>query len=652
MSNTQEGKTEERKERTIVLVCLSSSPSNKRVIRAASKIHTSSKEDAMALYVGKPGVSIDDDLQLQENMQYARECGFDVHTALSNDIALTIAEFVKRAKVTDLFLGYSAPSLILSARKSITEQVMSYLPEVNIHIIPDTMASSYPQMEKRNRNVLNLRDFLILFSVMVVATLLSLWFDQSRFSNANIITIYILAVLIVSLSTSHTLYGILSAVLYILLFNFLFIEPRFTLLVYNSEYLMTYFVSVLAALLTGTLTSRMKTIARRSAENAYQAKLLLDTSNQIEKAADENEIIKVTCMQLVRLLNRTVIFRRGKEVYPEDIFSIAGKEIDQNVFTRENEAAEWTAEHQHYSGAFTSHFPDFQYRYFSIHADQYSFGVLGIDMDQREFTEFENVILLSILHELTMALEKERIAHERQQAEIRVENERLKAGLLRSISHDLRTPLTSIAGNATNLLLHEQDLAQEDKQKIYEDMHEDSLWLNDQMENILAMTKLENSTYLHFSTENIDDVIDQALRHIQPHPHHTIIREPSEDDLFAVVDSKMIMQVVVNLVNNAIKYTPAGSTIRIYTKAEPEWIRVYIEDNGDGISDEDKKHIFELFYTGTSVPVDSYRRMGIGLNLCEMIMQAHGGTIEVYDHLPKGAVFCFSLKRKEVEIHE
>ena len=127
---------------------------------------------------------------------------------------------------------------------------------------------------------------------------------------------------------------------------------------------------------------------------------------------------------------------------------------------------------------------------------------------------------------------------------------------------------------------------------------------------------------------------------------------PSEDDLFAVVDSKMIMQVVVNLVNNAIKYTPAGSTIRIYTKAEPEWIRVYIEDNGDGISDEDKKHIFELFYTGNSIPVDSYRRMGIGLNLCEMIMQAHEGTIEVHDHLPKGAVFCFSLKRKEVEIHE
>ena len=638
---------------TSVLVCLSASPSNQRVIRAAAKVKKRGGT-AVALYVSENVGEIPADSKLYENMQLARSLGFEVRTAQSNDIAVTISEYARQTKATDLFLGYSAPSHILQQRKTISEQLMNYLPDVDIHIIPDTRASSWPQLEKKNAAMhWTFRDFFYVVVIMGLATLISAWFYTSRFSNANIITIYILGVLIASLLTSHQLYGIFAAVLYILLFNFLFIDPRFTLLVYDSEYLVTYLVSVIAALITGSLTSRMKDIARTSAENAYQAKVLLDTSNQLERAVGTDEIIRITCMQLVHLLGRTVLFYRGTNTETaEDIYAAEEKEIDQNLLKREREAVQWTLENQHYSGAFTSRFGKFRYRYLSIHSGENRYGVIGIDMEKGPLTEFENTILLSILHEFTMALENSRMAEERRSAEIAAENERLRAGLLRSISHDLRTPLTSILGNATNLAANDEALSHEDREKIYADMVEDSEWLGEQMENILAMTRLENTQYLNMTVENMDDVIAESLRHIRSANGHEIRFVHDEESCFAVMDTKMILQVLINLLSNAIKYTPPGTEIVIRRIVEDGWIRVSVEDTGGGISDADKEHIFELFYTGTHRLADSYRSMGIGLNLCWMIMQAHGGSIEVYDNRPKGTVFRFSLPAKEVNISE
>lgn len=647
-------KKTEREKRTGVLVCLSASPSNQRVIRAAAKVAEKGGK-AIALYVSETVGEIPADSKLYENMQYARSLGFEILTAQSGDIAVTISEYARQTKVTDLFIGYTAPSHFLLQRKTISDQLMNYLPDVDIHIIPDARASAWPQLEKANATgIWKVRDFVYVIVIMGLATLLSAWFYASRFSNANIITIYILGVLIASLLTSHQLYGIFAAVLYILLFNFLFIDPRFTLLVYDSEYLVTYLVSVIAGLITGSLTSRMKDIARTSAENAYQAKVLLDTSNQLEQAVGTDEIIRITCMQLVHLLSRTVLFYRGTNTdAAEDIYPAEEKEIDQNLLRQEQEAVRWTLENQHYSGAFTSRYGKFRYRYLSIHSGENCYGVIGIDMEKGPLSEFENTILLSILHEFTMALENSRMAEERRTAEIAAENERLRAGLLRSISHDLRTPLTSIIGNASNLAANDTVLSQEDRQKIYADLIEDSEWLNEQMENILAMTRLENNRYLNMTVENMDDVISESLRHIRSTNGHVIRCEhDDEENCFARMDTKMILQVLINLLSNAIKYTPPGTDIVIRRVVEDGWIRVSVEDNGGGISDADKEHIFELFYTGTHRLADSYRSMGIGLNLCWMIMQAHGGSIEVYDNQPKGTVFRFSLPAKEVNICE
>ncbi|MBR3167424.1 MAG: DUF4118 domain-containing protein [Erysipelotrichaceae bacterium] len=631
-----------------ILICLSGSPSNLRVIKAAAKLFERDKGSLTALYVSSANEDIASNTTLQKNIACAESLCAEVHFAQSNEIALTISEYAKHTAVTDLFIGYS-PSSDLFPRRNIAEKLVELLPDVDIHIIPDASASAYsPVYKKSGESFWNLRDLLLVTGIMAAATLLSYLFDRSRFSNSNIVTIYILAVLIASVLTSHRFYGFLAAVLYILLFNFLFIEPRFTLLVYDSAYLMTYFVTIIASLITGSLAVKLKNVAKQSAETAYQTKVLLDTSDQLEAARDSSEMIRITCSQLANLLERTVSFYTVNDGCAE--------RKTRAVWNRETpEEEQFTEAEKNAVLSVYSSMPDGKTAeggqiYFPVASDETRFGVLSVRVGKEPLSEMENTILLSVINEFTMALNNEKIRQEKTEAEISAGKERFRAGLLRSISHDLRTPLTSIYGNAENLRENHAFMSEEDRQKIYEDIQEDSLWLKNQMENILSMTKLESHPYPSLSVESVEDVVNESLQHIDARAGgHTIRVIGSDDLLFAEMDPKLITQVLVNLLSNAVKYTPAGSEIIIRLQKEDGEIAVSVEDNGPGIPDENKAHIFDLYYTGSAVKSDSYRSMGIGLHLCRMILHAHGREIEVLDNQPHGAIFRFTLKSKEVE---
>ena len=641
----------------VILVCLSASPSNERVIRAAARMCRGNEDTFLALYVGNANAGGTANARLNENISLAKNCGAHVDTMETGEIALTIAEYAKRSGVTDLFIGESARPRLFAVR-SIPDQLIRYLPDTNIHIIPDAKSSSIPQDYRRgNDRLFNVRDLLMTVGIMAVATILAYLFYHSPFSNSNIITIYILAVLIASVLTSHQLYGLIAAVLYILLFNFLFIEPRFTLLVYDPNYLVTYFVTIIAALITGSLAARLKSIAWESAENAYQAKVLLDTSDQLQKASSSEEMVKITCTQLSSLLNREVRYYRIEE--GGRITMESGDDAAQNGQRRETlseterEAVLWTWENGHHAGALTNHYSDSVYRYLSIFAGDRRYGVLAIRMAGRSFTGFEKSILLSIVNEFTMALDNDAISREKQLAEINAETERFRSGLLRSVSHDLRTPLTAMYGNAVNLSKNSAVMSDEEKQKIYTDLQDDALWLSEQMENILSLTRLENNPDIVLSPVSVDEVIEEALRHMDPHSsEHEIIVADGDESIFAMMDAKLIVAVLVNLLNNAIKYTPAGSRIEIRKEQIGTLVHISVSDDGNGIPDEEKPHVFSLYYTGKHSLSDSCRSMGIGLNLCAMILHAHHQTIEVRDNIPHGAVFSFTLEAAEVNSDE
>lgn len=221
--------------------------------------------------------------------------------------------------------------------------------------------------------------------------------------------------------------------------------------------------------------------------------------------------------------------------------------------------------------------------------------------------------------------------------------------LLRSISHDLRTPLTSISGNAGILLESEENIDREKRKQLYADIYDDSIWLINLVENLLSVTRIEDGTMkMRLSTELIDEVVTEALRHTdRRRGEHRIQVKHADTFLLVKMDSRLIMQVIINLVDNAIKYTPPESNIIIEIKKEQNQAVITVSDDGTGITQEAKAHIFDMFYTAETKSADSRRSLGLGLALCKSIVAAHGGTITVSDNIPHGAVFTVMLPTEE-----
>ena len=233
-------------------------------------------------------------------------------------------------------------------------------------------------------------------------------------------------------------------------------------------------------------------------------------------------------------------------------------------------------------------------------------------------------------------------------------NEQLRANLLRSISHDLRTPLTSISGNADVLLDQGSTgtavLDDQTRRGMLLSIRSDAQWLNATVENLLAITKLEGGG-MHLSTtlELMDDIVEEALRHVNPAVREHDLKVVACDEPALVnVDARLMVQLVVNLVNNAITYTPAGSHIVISISVDGGCVRCSVADDGPGIAPEDRERIFESFYTANHGLADSRRSVGLGLSLCRSIALAHGGSIEVAAADPHGSVFTIELPAVDV----
>ena len=355
-------------------------------------------------------------------------------------------------------------------------------------------------------------DLIKSIGMIIGATCVGNIFWEVGLSEANITMVYILAVLIISVITTHQIYSMIFSLVSVVVFNYFFTLPRYTLHAYDKDYPITFVIMFLAAFLSGSLAERLK----------------------------------------------------------------------------------------------------------------------------------------------KLALENERNAREKAEAAMLAEKEQLRANLLRAMSHDLRTPLTSISGNASNLLVNEKFFDESTKRQLYLDIYDDSMWLINLVENLLSISKMEEGNlHLNFTTELLDEVVNEALHHInRKKDEHQIITNYCEEFLLVKIDSHLIMQVIINILDNAIKYTQKNSKIEITIEQKGEMAVVTIADDGPGIADMDKLLVFDMFYSGAKNLADSHRSLGLGLALCKSIIKSHGGEIWLEDNQPKGTIFSFSLPIEEVRLYE
>lgn len=648
-----------------ILVCLSASPSNEKILRTAARMAVAFSGSFTAIFVETPyskRFEEKDKVKLRENMQLARQLGAKTEVVYGDDVPFQIAEFARLSGVTKIVIGRSSIVKNPFFRKpSLTERLIAAVPNLEVHIIPDSdnITRSYRQKKENHFThlVFSVNDIMWSIGILVLTSCIGLFFQKFQFAESNIIMVYVLGVLIISIVTKNQIYSLIASVVSVLIFNFLFTEPKFTLHAYSQGYPVTFAIMFIVSFLTGTLAVRLKNHAKSLAQSAFRTKVLFDTNQILQKVTKKEEIISATAQQLNKLLGKTIVFYPvEKESLGEALLFLASEDIPKARYLtdQERQTALWVLKNNKHAGASTQTLSESKCLYLAVRINDVVYGVIGIDIEKEPLDAFDNSILLSIVGECALSLENENHAREKEEAAILAKNEQLRADLLRSISHDLRTPLTSISGNASNLLHNSQFFDENTKSQLYLDIYDDSMWLINLVENLLSITRLEeNRLNLKITDDLIDDVIAEALRHINRKSVNHHIEVKHEDEfLLAKMDARLIVQVVINIVDNAIKYTQDGSHILIHTRKEGDQAVVSIIDDGAGMSDEMKKHVFEMFYTGSSQVADSRRSLGLGLALCKSIIQVHGGQITVTDHLPHGTNFTFTLPAGEVHIHE
>lgn len=642
-----------------ILACLSSAPSNARIIRTAARMAGAFHGDFTALYVRTPHaekLSAQDQERLRRNMRLARHLGANLETVYGDDVAYQIAEFARLSGVSRIVLGRSAAGRRrIPGRLSLTDRLIAYAPSLDIHIIPDGAAQARytPHGAQEKRFSFTAADALKCLLALLGATLLGFAFDRLGFGEATIIMAYLLAVLVTSVVTSHIAYSMAAAAVSVVAFNLLFIAPRFTLAAYGKEYPVTFLIMFLTACLSGNLAARLKSHARESAQTTYRTKVLFDTDQLLARAGDRQAVVAATAGQLVKLLGRDVVIYPAPDGEPQ-VFPAAQEPIADLLTEDERAVAVWAMRNNEHAGATTDTLSQAQCLYLAIRVGERVYGAVGVAARGAPLDPFEHSILLSILGECALALENLQNAAEKERAAVLAKNEQLRANMLRAISHDLRTPLTAISGNASNLLSNGADFDEDTRRQLYSDIYDDSLWLINVVENLLSVTRIEDGRMaLRPSAELVEEIVTEALNHVGRGRTDHVITFICEDEwLMARADARLIVQVVVNIVDNALKYTPSGSHIDITAAREDDKVAVTIADDGPGVPPEVGERVFEMFFSGSNRAADSRRSLGLGLALCRSIITAHGGIISLSQNQPHGAVFRFTLPAEEVQWHE
>ncbi len=647
-------KTEEH-----ILVCLSAAPSNQKIVDTAAKMANALQARFTALYVqtGAKSEALDKE-KLEEHIRYAEMLGAEIVMTHGENIPVQIAEYARLSNVTKIVIGQSnARRNHFFSKSTLTEKLIEIVPDIDIHIIPDAVKSRSSQKRSFTWYVEkpSAKDYFLTVFIFAVCTFIGLLFQKLHFTDTNIVTIYILGVLVTSIVTDGYLCSVAGSFLSVVLFCFFLTEPRMSFQTYAVGYPVTFFIMLISSVLTGALAAKLKTHAKMSAQLAFRTQVLFDTDRLMQKAKGETEILDVTCTQLIRLLNRNItayVVENGT-LSEGKLFSREKEDTEDFLIPEEQQIARWVYENRQRAGASTQYFPQAKCLYLAIRSGNSVYGVIGIPLQKETLDFFEYSILLSVINECALAMENAKNAMEKEKNAVLAKNEQLRADLLRAISHDLRTPLCSISGNADMLLSNSDRLDEATKHQIYTDIYDESEWLIGVVENLLSITRLNDGRLkFKFTDQLLDEVISESLRHIsQKHDDYKIVAD-CEELVLARMDVRLIIQVLVNLIDNAIKYTPSGSVICIRGIKKDGKAQISVEDDGPGIPEEMKPHIFEMFYTGKTTVMDSHRSLGLGLALCHSIIEAHDGTLILTNHDPHGCNFTFTLPLSEVTLNE
>lgn len=467
--------------------------------------------------------------------------------------------------------------------------------------------------------MLHIIHIIKLLLIIAFFTIISIFFGKLGIGKESIIMVFLLGVLLVNVTTRGYLYGVLASIMSVLTFNYFFTDPVHTLTTYNTSDVILMFSFLIASILSGTMTKMFQKQMLISKQNEHTARLLYKvTENFLNITGEKNILLQgiKTIYDNTRFNNYIVLSERSEVFKDED--QIQNK---NNIIFMEVPIIGLTKK----LGVICIYYPDYK-------------------------LSLENELLIkTVAAQVGLSLDREFVYDERQKICIAMEKEELRSSLLRAISHDLRTPLTGIIGASRVVIDNLSVLDKTSIEELVTDINEEALWLNNLVENILNMTRIgEGKLLIEKKYEVVDDVISEAIKHVRHLSKNKKITISLPDTVTTLlIDGKLIVQVLINLLDNAIKHTPDYSHIFLRVYTTKGFVIFQVADDGKGIDPSIQDDLFESFVTLSSKTVDGKKDMGLGLAICKSIVEAHGGSISSGQAPEGGALFEFTIPLTE-----
>jgi two-component system sensor histidine kinase KdpD len=478
--------------------------------------------------------------------------------------------------------------------------------------------------------------------VVTVASTLVARLMFGHFELANLVMVFLLGV--VFIATRHGRgASILASVLGMASLDFFFVDPYLSFSVSDTQFLVTLAAMLIVAMLISNLMANVSSQAKVAAHRERRATVLYSMSKEMANTHREDEIVRAAVRHIhSEFGSRNVILfpdANGRIVFPQD------KGLRESLFGCDLSVAQWVMDHNEMAGQGTNTLPGGEAIYFPLGSHDQVIGVLAllpVNL-RRVFLPEQQKLLDTFIRQIAQAVARVRLAEQARKSMLQMETERLRNSLLSSISHDLRTPLATIVGSASALAENNGALSEHDRAELSSGIYEEAQRMSKLVNNILDMAKLDAGVVaLNRQWHPVEEIIGTVLTGLQKRLEGRklgVKLPPGLPMIYA--DAGLIEQVLVNLLENALRYTPEGSPLEISVQLSPFAVEVFVADRGPGVPKGMEAKLFEKFYRVRHEAAQS--GVGLGLAICRAIVEAHGGTIQAQNRASGGAIFSFMI---------
>jgi two-component system, OmpR family, sensor histidine kinase KdpD len=632
-----------------VLACVGEDPGNTEVVRHAKRMADQLKAQWTAIHI-ETGRSLSmtqaERDRIATALRLAQQLGAETVTLPGEDIVEAIVDYAHANNFTHIIILQPPHGRWRELfRTPLSQRLIRQASGTSVHVIGIESRSgeaSGPQATERMRSHSSTQDYLGSLGLVAVALGLALLLRDTL--GITSVALTFLTAVLVSAVFYGLWPGLLASLASMLAYNFFFLPPLYTLTITDPENVVALFFFAVTAVITSNLTARMRAQAISARQRARTTEELYQFSGKLAVAANLDDLLWAAVHQIALMLKVHVVI-----LLPDDgILEVrAGYPPEDRLDDADLGAAKWCWERNRPAGRGSDTLPGTRRLFLPMQTGRGALGVIGIDKEQPGplLTPDQQRLLTALADQTALAIERVNLVEDIERARIAAETDRLRAALLTSISHDLRTPLASILGSVTSLSASGQALDESTQQELLHTIQDEAERLNRFIGNLLDMTRLESGP-LPLRTQRVDigEAIGSVLRRAaRVLAHHKTDIRLRRDLPMLDLDEVLFEQVLFNLLDNAAKYAPAGSTVTVSAVRDENTVRLQIIDEGPGIPVSDIPHIFEKFYRAGG---GDRRRAGTGLGLaiCKGFTEAMGGTISVANRTDRtGAMFTVTL---------